>query len=257
MRAELAKSGSMLVAIHDVGPSCGAALARLFDLMSRHYDPTRLALLVVPNHWGEAPVRPGSAFATQLRGWAEQGDEIFLHGWFHRDETNHARFLDRMRAAHLTAGEGEFLGLSRAVAVRRMRAGSALLEDITGKAISGFVAPAWLYGSGTREALAEIGCPLAEDHFTVWHPPTGRVLSRGPVISWASRSRTRIASSLAFARVARLLLRNRPQVRIAVHPGDAGEPALRTSIGNTLAYFLRSHRPGRYADLLDFGESVA
>jgi predicted deacetylase len=247
---EFADSKSLLVAIHDVGPLFESQLEGLRDLLSIQFDTSRLALLVVPNHWGEAPLRPGSAFATRLRGWAEQGNEIFLHGWFHRDRTQHARSIDRFRASYLTAREGEFLGMRRAAAVRLMRAGSSLLEDITGKAVSGFVAPAWLYGPGAREALTELGFSLAEDHFTVWNPRSERVLSRSPVISWANRSRGRMLSSLAFARCARLLLRNRPQVRIAVHPGDIGEQSLRTSIGNTVAHFLRSHRPGRYADLL-------
>ena len=51
---------------------------------------SRLAMLVVPNHWGDAPIVPGSPFATRLRAWADAGIEMFLHGFFHRDDARHA-----------------------------------------------------------------------------------------------------------------------------------------------------------------------
>ena len=73
----------------------------------------------------------------------------------------------------MTAGEGEFLGLSRADAATRIADGRALIEGVIGRPIDGFVAPAWLYGDGAREALKEAGIPLAEDHLRVWSPATG------------------------------------------------------------------------------------
>lgn len=240
----------MLVAIHDVGPRFEAEVDRIRDFLAAQIDTNRLALLVVPNHWGEAPLRAGSPFAARLRRWAEQGNEIFLHGWFHRDQTDHRSFTERLKARFLTAGEAEFLGLARPSASSLMHAGSSLLEDITGTRISGFIAPAWLYGPGARQAMAELDFPIAEDHFTVWNPRSGDVLSRGAVVSWASRTKPRMLSSLAFARASRRLLRDHPQVRIAVHPADLDAAPLRRSIAETIRHFGRTHRPGRYVDLL-------
>ena len=149
----------------------------------------------------------------------------------------------------MTAGEGEFLGLSRHEANARIGEGRALLEDIIGRPVDGFVAPAWLYGPGAMEALSDNHVPLAEDHFRVWSPATGRQLSRGPVITWASRSRWRLASSLAAAAA----LRHAPLsvLRIGVHPPDIRHPKLVKSIGKTFRATLRTRRPGRYADLLN------
>lgn len=240
----------LLLSIHDVSPRTEHAVVRLRDLLrSRHGAPS-VALLVVPNHWGDSPIVPGSRFAARLREWAESGDEIFLHGWFHRDVERHGSALDRLRARWMTAGEGEFLGLSREEATRRMRDGRALLEDVTGRAVAGFVAPAWLYGQGTRAALTDLEFPLAESHARVWQPATGAVVARGPVITWASRSRARIASSLAFAAVAPRLLAVLPTVRIGVHPGDVGVPKLRRSIAATVAHFAARRAIARYGDLL-------
>jgi predicted deacetylase len=205
-------------------------------------------MLVVPNHWGDAPIRPGSPFARRLRGWADAGIEMMLHGFYHRDDCRHVNRADRLRGRFMTAGEGEFLGLSREDAVARIGEGRTLLEDVIGRPIDGFVAPAWLYGPGALEALADCAIPLAEDHMRVWSPVTGERLARGPVITWASRSRWRLASSLAAAAA----LRRAPLgvLRIGVHPPDIRHPALVRSIDKTFVAALRTRRAGRYADLL-------
>jgi predicted deacetylase len=235
---------SLLLSVHDVSPRSEDAVMRLRDLIESSGGGRSLALLVVPNHWGEAPIRVGSPFAARLRRWAEQGDEIFLHGWSHRDTAAHARPADRLRARWMTAGEGEFLGLDHAEARRLMDEGRSLLEDITGRPLAGFVAPAWLYGDG------ELGFPLAEDHMRVWHPPTGTVLARGPVITWATRSRAREASSLLWAALSRRVLGPSAVVRIGVHPGDIDSTPVRASIAATIAHFAGRRRLRRYADLL-------
>jgi len=220
---------------------------RLFDLLRPHVG-ARLAMLVVPNHWGEAPIVPGSPFATRLRGWADGGIEMFLHGFFHRDENRHEGAADRLRATFMTASEGEFLGLSTKEASARIDTGRSLIEDVIGRPIDGFVAPAWLYGAGALEALRQKAIPIAEDHFRVWSPVSGRQLACGPVITWASRTRMRLASSLAAAAV----LRRAPIniMRVGVHPPDANHPMLGRSIQRTLREASATRRPGRYSDLL-------
>lgn len=218
------------------------------DQLGKHVG-NRLAMLVVPNHWGDAPIVPGSGFANRLRAWAENGIEMFLHGFYHRDDARHSGTKDRLRARFMTASEGEFLGLSRSDAGARIAEGRKLLEDVTGRPIDGFVAPAWLYGSGALEALAEASVPIAEDHLRVWSPRSGQKLAGGPVITWASRTRMRLASSL----VAASALSHAPLevLRVGVHPPDVRHPALRKSIEKTLARVTRKRTPGRYSDLLN------
>ncbi|QXQ05047.1 polysaccharide deacetylase family protein [Sphingosinicellaceae bacterium] len=239
----------LLASIHDVGPRFEVQIDALVDRLSGLLGGPRFAMLVVPDHWDEAPLSRAPAFARKLRGWSDAGVEMFVHGWRHRDDHVHAGALAKVRARHLTAGEGEFLGLSRAEAGRRMRDGRAVVEDAIGRASAGFVAPAWLYGDGAREALADEGFALAEDHFRVWRPADGRILARGPVVTWASRSPGRIRSSLGFAAVARTALAVLPTVRVAVHPGDTGVPALLASIDATFAHFAARRTVARYADL--------
>ena len=236
----------LLASIHDVSPRFESQVDRLATRIEP-FVGTRFAMLVVPNHWRSGQIRPGSPFASRLREWSSQGIEMLLHGFYHRDEHEHRGF-DRFRAKFMTAKEGEFLGLSRAEALQRIADGRALVEDIIGKPVTGFVAPAWLYGPGAYEALAESGVRIAEDHMRVWSPATGKVLARGPVITWASRTPMRLRSSLAAAA---LLGRFAPQrvLRLGVHPGDCGSPALLESIRKTLARASASRTAARYLDL--------
>lgn len=240
---------SLLVAIHDVGPSSESAVDRLCDLIEPHSGTGKFAMLVVPDHWHKAPILPGTPFAARLRRWAAQGVEMFVHGWYHLDETPHTGRMARWRATQMTAGEGEFLGLDADTARRRMTSGRYLIEDIIGRPVTGFVAPAWLYGPGAMAALAESGFGMAEDHWRVWRPSDGKVLAKSPVITWASRSPMRRASSLAVAALARTAMPRHRAMRLAVHPGDVTRPELLNSIDRTLGALLRSAPIARYADL--------
>lgn len=239
----------LLASIHDVGPGFESAVERLADLLEGLLGRPRFAMLVVPNHWGRHPLNRNTAFAHRLRAWSDSGIEMFVHGWFHRDLAHH-RGLSAFKARHMTASEGEFLGLDYAEAAQRMRDGRSLIEDITGRPVAGFIAPAWLYGSGAKEALCDCGFAMAEDHMKVWRPDTGQTLARGPVVTWASRSTSRTASSLAFAALARRTLHPLETVRIALHPGDVTKTEILRSAEATIATFARRRRAGRYEELL-------
>ncbi|MCJ2186295.1 DUF2334 domain-containing protein [Novosphingobium beihaiensis] len=239
----------LLASIHDVGPGSERQVEQLYGLLEARLGGPRFAMLVVPDHWGQHPLRANPAFQARLRGWADAGIEMFVHGWFHRDSATHSSGTAQFKARHMTAGEGEFLGLDEATALQRMRDGKALIEDITGRETAGFIAPAWLYGEGARSALAKAGFALAEDHWKVWNAATGNTLAKGPVITWASRSPMRTASSLAFAALARQTLPLTRTVRIAVHPGDVTKESLLSSIDRTLRRFAASHTPSKYAEI--------
>jgi predicted deacetylase len=235
----------LLASIHDVSPRFESEIEQLLELLQPHVGE-RIAMLVVPNHWGDAPIVPGSPFATKLRRWGEAGFELFLHGYYHRDDACHSG-ADRVRAKWMTAGEGEFLGLPRALAGDRIERGRSLIEDVTGKAIAGFVAPAWLYGREALEALADCSVPIAESHWRVWSPVNRAELARGPVITWASRTPARLASSLAAAT---LLRRSCARVlRIGTHPPDVHQPAIMRSLGKTLKITTKRRNVIRYSEL--------
>jgi predicted deacetylase len=238
----------LLVSIHDVSPKFTAEIERLAALVESRTGADRFAMLVVPDHWGDAPIAADRPFQRRLRDWAAAGVEMFVHGWEHRDPEPRG-----FGARHMTAGEGEFSALPRAEALRRMKAARAVVEDAIGRPAAGFIAPAWLYSKGAREAAAEAGFALAEDHLRVWHPPSGRILARGPVITWATRTPLRKATSLAAAAVARRLLAPLPAVRLAVHPADTRHPETIASIEKSLDLLLRRRQPAAYSQLMQVG----
>jgi hypothetical protein len=98
--------------------------------------------------------------------------------------------------------------------------------------------------------MREVGFALAEDHFRVWRPANDEVLARGPVVTWASRSRARTASSLAVAAIARSSFGQMPTVRVAVHPGDVTKPAILASIDRTIRALAKVRAVSRYTELL-------
>lgn len=219
------------------------------ELFDRLAGPASYAMLVVPDFHGEWPVARFPSFQRWLRGQADAGVEVFLHGWSHRDDSRHAGAADRWKASMMTAGEGEFLGLDEAEARRRLQAGRALIEDVIGQSVAGFIAPAWLYGEGAMAAIAAEGFALAEDHMRVWRPKDRAVLSRGPVITYASRTPARLASSLMVSKAATLGLGFLKDLRFAVHPGDADSPPLMREIERAVSVHLAHRRVGRYAEL--------
>lgn len=239
----------LLFSIHDVAPVFEAQVDRLAELAGPHVG-RRMAMLVVPHHWKSEALKAGTPFAARLRGWADEGIEMFLHGFTHRDDQVHDDPKAAFKARNMTAGEGEFLGLSKAEAARRLSDGRALVEDIIGRPVAGFIAPAWLYGDGAMAAIADAGFPLAEDHMKVWRPDDGRSLLKGPVITWASRTPARLRSSLWVAAGARMLPMP-ATIRVATHPPDIDVPRLVDSIDRTLGALAKTRRPAAYADLLN------
>jgi len=240
----------LLASIHDVTPIHAARLDRLVPIVEAALGAGRYALLVVPDFHRRGRLIGDPQFESRLRGWADAGCEIFLHGFTHIDESSHSGAAARWKASRMTAGEGEFLGLSTSDAEARIAEGRDMIEQLTGRPIAGFVAPAWLYGEDSLVALAAQNVRMVEDHFRVWNPQTSAVLARGPVVTYASRSRVRIASSILWSRLATGLLARASTVRLAVHPHDVDSPRLLREIARALSVFARSHRPSAYADLL-------
>lgn len=239
----------LLASIHDVTPFHLERLERLVPLVEDIVGKGKFALLAVPDFHGEGRLDHHKDFARRLRGWADDGCDIFLHGFTHRDESAHESIGARLRASGLTAGEGEFSGLSYYDASRKLNDGRKMVEDIIGRPVTGFVAPAWLYSPGSLRAIAHQGFALCEDHFKIWDPQTQKIYSKGPVVTYASRSPTRLLSSLAWSRIATVALSRASTVRLAVHPHDVDAGELVAEISRALRVFSRSHLPSSYLQL--------
>lgn len=240
----------LLASIHDVAPLHAARLDRLVPLVEEAVGPGRYALLVVPDFHRQSLLTADPRFGRRVRAWSDAGCEIFLHGFTHLDESRHVGAAARWKAKRMTAGEGEFLGLSTRDAEMRITEGRDMIEQLIGRPVAGFVAPAWLYGEDSIAALAAQNIRMIEDHFRVWNPQNSITFARGPVVTYASRSPSRIASSILWSRIATKLLARAATVRFAVHPHDVDSPRLVREIARALAAFAHSHRPSAYRDLM-------
>ena len=235
----------LLASIDDVASRFESEVDQLAEWPGQRLGPARFAMLVVPGHRDQSALAADKGFQTRLRGWAEAGVEMFLHGWKHLGDSPNS-----FRQKYLTAGEGELAALDRAEATTRLQRGRAVGEDATGRPAAGFIAPAWLYSPGALAAVRAGSFAIAKDHLRVWRPTDGQIPARGPVNTGASRSRARIKSALAFAALFRHRLGFLPDVRLAVHPGGTTVPALFGSIDTALLALPRGRVAARYAEPL-------
>ncbi len=233
--------------IHDVSPAWEAEIEHALGLC--HEAGARPALLVVPNFHGRAPLEAYPRFCGRLRDLQRDGHEVYLHGFFHRARARDAPASGTGRPGGLrwlfaqkvvSAGEAEFSDMTREEACTRLAEGEQALSR-AGLRIDGFVPPAWSMPGWLLPLLASRGYRYTEDHLTVFDPARQEA-RRSLVLNFASRTPARLASSVAFCRLARPLSRLVP-TRIALHPGDMRSALLRAEASGLLSWGR-----GRYVD---------
>lgn len=214
----------LCVSLHDVAPAtladCRETLAFLDE---QHIGP--VALLVVPDYHGQGRMDRDERFCEFLRERERRGDEIVLHGFWHRDTVADCHGLrDWLERCVTTASEGEFSRLDSTAARARILRGLAVLRA-AGWQPHGFVAPAWLMSPGTRDALDTLPLRYCATRDYVVPLPSEQPIP-APSLVVSSRSRWRRAASPLWNR-ARLSHRQyRPVLRAALHPQDMRHPDL-------------------------------
>jgi uncharacterized protein len=242
----------LLVSIHDVAPPHLDVVARMRDDLAR-WGAARVTLLAIPDYHGRAPLERSPHTGRWLRRSAEAGDEIALHGYHHRQRGSIPSRLDRLRARALTAGEGECLALAEVDRRRMLHQGRRIVEDAIGRAVEGFVAPAWLEPRGFGRHLAAAGFHWHEGSTWIERlDPGARTLA--PVIGFATRTRAREIASRAWAAgiaasLAPLATRGLAPIRIALHPADATSPAVMRAIERLVRWAAARYRCATVTEL--------
>jgi predicted deacetylase len=223
------------VSIHDVSPSTKTEVELALEACAR--IGCKPALLVVPNFHGESPLESDAAFCARLRELQADGHEIYLHGFFHQSRATNrtgasdARWLFAQKV--VSGGEAEFSDVTKDEACARLDDGERVLRE-AGLKIDGFIAPAWSFPTWLLPMLAERGYAFTEDHLKIYDPKSRR--SRPSVVlNYASRSPSRMFSTVAYCRVAKYARAVMP-ARIAIHPGDYGFSLLRHEIEHLLSW---------------------
>ena len=243
----------LLVSLHDVTPHHFARLVRAEHFLASA-GVTRATYLLVPRFHGDWAVEDDHTFVTWCRAPRALEVRWFLHGFFHSESTEPAAapkpvgLRARTRNRCMTAGEGEFLRLHGDELRRRLGRGVAAFRACLRRPPAGFVAPAWLSNEDLLPALRRLGIAVTEDHRWVYDVAAEQ-RARIPVITWATRTRSRRIASRVLAPLLLETWWRCPVIRIAMHPGDVDHPATLRSIERVVTAALRDRESVFYEEL--------
>jgi predicted deacetylase len=230
---------ALCVAIHDVAPATWPECVHLLHAVRAVAD-IPISWLLVPRFHGSG-VRSLASERT-LGRLLEDGHELVLHGYTHRDETAaYAGLGQRLLRTVYTEREGEFAALTAGEARRRLELGLAWFAE-RGWPVSGFVAPAWLLGPQVWPLLPDYGFCYTTTfaHFHVLRPAASLL---APALVYAARNRVGRAVSPPLDTLAAALWGKAPLLRLALHPRDARYPTLVRHAQRLLEKLLATHEP--------------
>jgi predicted deacetylase len=238
----------LLASLHDVAPVHLARLRRAEAVLER-LGVTRVTYLLVPDYHGRGRADHDPAFVAWCRRPRRWEVRWALHGYTHRDDAppDAGRpWGERLKARHLTGGEGEFLRRATGPLADRLLRGRDVFGAVLGEEPRGFVAPAWLYTPALPPLLAGMGFAWTEDHAGLHDLRDGRRVA-APVITWATRTPLRRWTSVRGTPLLLRLWSRRRVLRLAVHPFDFDHPGTVASITRVWTHAL-ALGPQRWAE---------
>ncbi len=235
----------MLVSIHDVTPALAQPVRELWAMCRAHAIVP--ALLVVPNWHGEWPLEFYDEFTSWVRGCANDGAEIFLHGERHDEVGSPRDYRGTLRAVGRTNREGEFLMLDAHSARSRIERGLARLHHVELAPI-GFIPPAWLARAATHDVVRDVGLAVSEDISRVVLHRSGTSID-APAIRWSGRTIVRANVSARVNAWRWTTLASADLVRLALHPQDLANAVTRASVERELARWASARHAVRYGSL--------
>jgi hypothetical protein len=246
------------VSLHDVSPQTFAACREIVAQLEA-LGVAAISLLVIPDHHGRGRVQQDAALCSWLRELSERGHEVVTHGYLHRRARRTGeKALAKLTTRIYTADEGEFYDLDFASARELVARGNAELREL-GLNPRGFIAPAWLLSSEAESALGDLGVEYTTRLGTVTDLQRGKIWKSQSLV-WSVRAAWRRATSLLWNAWLFARLRERPLLRISVHPVDLAHPriwrqiralvceALQTRDAVTYLQWIQERRALRGAD---------
>ena len=248
----------LIVSLHDVA-AVHLPLLRKAEGLLRRLKISEVQYLFVPEFHGRYRASEYPEFIDWCRRERSFAVSWWLHGFYHQDRpqdngsTIALNFKDRLKRKFLTGGEGEFLALDVESQRRRLVAG---LEEFSkcfqGAKPVGFVPPAWLFRpDALLPLLRELDMPYTESHQDIFNVKTGTTKA-APVITWATRTVLRKYGSLIVCPWLASRFREKPVIRVALHPHDFDH----TLTTNNIEYVIRTLKRERTFTLpekLDWG----
>jgi predicted deacetylase len=230
---------AVLLVLHDVAAETWVDYAPFVQAVDA-FGQVPMTLLVVPDFHGRNPLASDARFRSVLDQRVARGDELALHGYYHADAEARLRSPKDWFMRRVYTWEGEFYDLDRQQALARLQAGVALFERHDWP-LHGFVAPAWLMGEGTRQALRELPLSYTSDPQHLFHLPDFTAID-APGLVWSARSAWRRGVSKVLSDRREQRWQQAPCLRLGLHPVDMRHPFARDYWLETLKRLLAQGR---------------
>jgi len=238
---------ALLVSIHDVSPLTLESSRRAVELAESAGVPrSTLTMLVIPRHDDRAPLDEHPPTRDWLRGLADQGVCLAMHGLTHR-------MLGRTRnpwrwawAQGFARGQGEFFLTDAADCERRLHASRTIFRraGLEG-ALWGFVPPAWLLSPGALRAVKRAGFTFYERMGGIVHHDAVRARR---LIGFGSLTGPEARLTAGYAHWQST--RPAQDTRFAIHPADLERLYSVGAARRALGRLLDKLEPRNYADFL-------
>ena len=243
---------ALLVSLHDVSPltvdACADAVAMLAEVGVRAAD---LTVFVIPHHEGATTIDAHAPTVDFLRGLADSGACLAMHGLTHRMPGRAFSPAGIIRAHVFARGQGELYKSDAADAQRRLDEGAAVLRRAgLDDATRAFVPPAWQLSPAARQVVERAGFEFYEV-FGGIVPCAGRHragLRARRLIGWGSLNAVEAAATAIWASAQSL--RPPADTRLAVHPADMRRPGQTRAIRRVLERMLPRMRAMSYRTYL-------
>jgi uncharacterized protein len=237
-------SRALVVSIHDVSPLTHSAVAAMLAELEQ-LGVDRCSLLVVPDHHHRGHFLGDENFCEWLRAQAGRGHEIVIHGYHHQRERKAGESLGRKFITRVyTADEGEFFDIGEDDAARLVSRARGEFQQL-GLDPRGFIAPAWLLSDAAERTLRKLRFEYTTRIATVLDLANG-TRHRSPSMVYSTRSAWRRAVSLAWNASLFRRLREKPLLRIGIHPPDFQHAKIWHQIRACAARALNDRTPMTY-----------
>jgi predicted deacetylase len=226
---------ALCVSIHDVAPQ---TLSRCKHWLQAIHAVANIpvTLLVVPNYHHHK-IYHQAQFDRALENRLTLGDELCLHGYSHLDEGKApASLREKFFRKIYTTGEGEFYSIDTNEARRRLSLGL----DWFGRnrwPITGFVAPAWLLGHDSWEALREFPFKYTTTMRRFYSLPDRKAIHSPSLVFSARNAWLKQFNFVRNTFIARSF-QHAPVLRIGLHPNDVLHPDIVKNTQKLLEKFL-------------------
>jgi len=214
----------LVTSIHDVAPSTQPTADKILADLAK-CGVRSCSLLVVPDYHHQGGSMQDRRFVDWLRDLESSGHEIVIHGYFHqRPRQARENVVDKLVTRFYTQNEGEFYDLGYDDALQRIKRARDEFRA-AGLSPRGFVAPAWLINDESERAARDAEMEYTTRLGDVRDLRSGEIFPAHSLV-YSVRSSWRRATSLAWNATLSRLLKNKPLMRLSIHPPDYSHLAI-------------------------------